>query len=802
MPMLLKLIAIALFYEPTKAMHMAIASCMLLTIPPYVSNSLCLLISCQINGVFILIFSHFLYSVSHPGKNGTPSFDLSDDDEAKINTEGLTDHQILVERVIRKVFFKYSILLDITDKVRGAFKSKLWRMGQTLSKLGGTKRQTVINQWKETVWPFAVNVSELNEQLLLRKRQLENKLESEVAKRQKMETNSASLLKEVKQLRKVSTNQARTIVSLKAGRSENSHTSSSKNWSSYSRMQQSRKRKRLLDDVKAALSVCDSSHFVPVSVDMENVESGQGEKIDLRKGTFATQHQSKKFTDEDVAHFALYVKDQFTLSDAAYREISQLTPDLPRLLKLKQLSQGLNSNFEIEASPNGFTGVQQSFKTRLLYRLQQLKLNSGETIQVKLTGDGTNIAKHLHVVNFAFTLINEGSLALSPFGNHSLAILQVPEDYSSLLGSLSDIVGEVSELTSVTINESEHQIEYFVGGDMKFLAIVCGIDAANSNFSCVWCKCPSVDRWDMSKQWSAFDSEKGARTISEIEEYCKRPKAKRFGCHSNPIFKCVPIDHHIIDSLHLFLRVSDVLINLLIQDLRREDGIARATVFDRTKHSNVTAYEDFLNNVCKIHFKWYTSHETKQMQWRDLTGPEKIRLFNKVDIPKYFPALSNGSAIQDIWIEFWRLFNKLSMPEIDTLELQSDIKNWVGMFLKVYQTKNVTPYIHSFAHHVPEFVDKYGGIVKFTQQGLEKLNDLTTQHFLRASNHRTTEALKQVLEKRNRLEQLSDEGFKRTVRLVHCSICGETSHNKRKCPSRPPLVSLDNSINSGQNSNV
>ena len=57
--------------------------------------------------------------------------------------KNLTDHQILVEHVIRKVFFKH---LDITDKVRGAFKSKLWRMGQTLSKLGRTKRQTVINQ--------------------------------------------------------------------------------------------------------------------------------------------------------------------------------------------------------------------------------------------------------------------------------------------------------------------------------------------------------------------------------------------------------------------------------------------------------------------------------------------------------------------------------------------------------------------------------------------------------------------------------------------------------------------------------
>ena len=47
---------------------------------------------------------------------------------------------------------------------------------------------------------------------------LENKLESEVAKRQKMETNSASLLKEVKQLRKVSTDQARTIQCFPEGR--------------------------------------------------------------------------------------------------------------------------------------------------------------------------------------------------------------------------------------------------------------------------------------------------------------------------------------------------------------------------------------------------------------------------------------------------------------------------------------------------------------------------------------------------------------------------------------------------------
>ena len=96
-------------------------------------------------------------------------------------------------------------------------------------------------------------------------------------------------------------------------------------------------------------------------------------------------------------------KTNFPLS--AYREISQLTPALPRLLHLKQLSKELNSKFEITSCPSDIPGVQQSLKVCLLRRLRQLKLCPGETIQIKLTGDGTHIAKHLHVVNFAFTLL-------------------------------------------------------------------------------------------------------------------------------------------------------------------------------------------------------------------------------------------------------------------------------------------------------------------------------------------------------------------------------------------------------------
>lgn len=87
--------------------------------------------------------------------------------------------------------------------------------------------------------------------------------------------------------------------------------------------------------------------------------------------------------------------------------------------------------------------------------------------------------------------------------------------------------------------------------------------------------------------------------------------------------------------------------------------------------------------------------------------------------------------------------------------------------------------MHAFSMHVSEFLKLHGNISMFSQQGLEKLNDITTIHFQHASNHREQEALKQLLEKRNRLEDL--EEHQRTKHVQTCSFCKESGHNKRSC---------------------
>ena len=94
---------------------------------------------------------------------------------------------------------------------------------------------------------------------------------------------------------------------------------------------------------------------------------------------------------------------------------------------------------------------------------------------MKLTGDGTNIGKHLHVVNFGFTILDEGEKAYSPASNHCLAIFKEPESYKSMKNCLSDIITEVDSLLTIDVNVVTFAIEYYLGGDWKYLAMATGI---------------------------------------------------------------------------------------------------------------------------------------------------------------------------------------------------------------------------------------------------------------------------------------------------------------------------------------
>ena len=133
------------------------------------------------------------------------------------------------------------------------------------------------------------------------------------------------------------------------------------------------------------------------------------------------------------------------------------------------------------------------------YSLSQIKRSPDaefiekKRIRIKITGDGTRIGKHLHVVNFAFTILDEGEKAYSATGNHCIAIVKEAESYEALKPALQDIIMDVQTVTSLTINETTYSIEYYLGGNWKFLAMVTGIDSASCQYTCIWCKCPALE---------------------------------------------------------------------------------------------------------------------------------------------------------------------------------------------------------------------------------------------------------------------------------------------------------------------
>ena len=114
---------------------------------------------------------------------------------------------------------------------------------------------------------------------------------------------------------------------------------------------------------------------------------------------------------------------------------------LPKSSRVKKLAHSINSEFEVFPIPNGVVGIQQSLWERITVRLTSLveKTDLPSIIRIKLTGDGTRIGRGLNVVNFAFTILEEGNRAQSVLGNHTVAIMNVSETYDELVNGLQDI---------------------------------------------------------------------------------------------------------------------------------------------------------------------------------------------------------------------------------------------------------------------------------------------------------------------------------------------------------------------------
>jgi len=738
---------------------------------------------------FLSLCSYLIYSISKKAGGST----------GKSAIQGIIQ-KILSESGIRGV--------KINNRIINVFKKKIQLLTAAFRNTrGGKCIQKLIDSWRQKSYHFKVFYHELdttavlkeNQDLRGNKRKVEESLVEEQVKRMKLEEKIETVIRESDKSRNYYKARfkslARKVARLNNKGKRNRGPNKKMKFTDYTKQHRARVKNNMKQDCQATLSFLGLYNFIATKIELWNENNQQYETINLveEEELQLTENEPQQLTDDDLDHINLwiYIKDKFHISNEAWHELAMKTKDIPNNYKISKQIKELNANWNLKETPGNAEGVQISFKESLEKQIKRLQENGtltlSDSIKVKISGDGTNIGKRLKLVNFTYTILNEKNVAMNEKGNYVLAIIKTTEEYDNLNESLADLRNEMSDLKEITVNNCTYNIEYFLGGDWKFLACVCGIGQANQDFACIWCKCPRKERYYTNKKWSITDTTLGARTIKEI---CEHAKTKKFNCKRSPLFEFIPIDHVIIDTLHLFLRISDNLIELLIRELRRLDSIEKNSTFSsgfcRQNHKHMACYETFLKDI-GINFEWKINKDTKKLDYRDLTGPEKLSLFQKVNFNTLIPNSNLASDLELLWKDFMEVIGDLKLNYLTDEAisgLETKINKWFKKFNDMYQAKDVTPYMHALHTHVPEFLKLHKNLEYYTQQGMEKYNDTVSKDYFRSSNHRGITSLQQIFLKKHRIQLLEAAGCERVKLQYKCSNCSNTGHTIKTCTSK------------------
>ena len=181
-----------------------------------------------------------------------------------------------------------------------------------------------------------------------------------------------------------------------------------------------------------------------------------------------------------------------------------------------------------------------------------------------------------------------------------------------------------------------------------------GIGAENGNHPCIWCTIPTEDFKNPSNylRYSMLDSGRGARSLPEASEkmHSKVPcffKQKIDHGNCNLGYTHEPLDMGfeyqdvVVDFLHLFLRISERLLEGFREFLRKLDNFTSdETIADEAKLKQRKFYYGLVmclraTGINKI-VQYYSG-----IKFKDLTGPEYLKLFETLEW-KHFPEPTEG----------------------------------------------------------------------------------------------------------------------------------------------------------------
>lgn len=188
--------------------------------------------------------------------------------------------------------------------------------------------------------------------------------------------------------------------------------------------------------------------------------------------TYATLSQEEKNKLGGI----LYLLDKFCVGDDFYHELTITTEGLPKSYLVRQMRNDINQVCHIERTPGFLPGAQvSSFEATLQGSIRDFfkaggTLSNSEPIKVKLSGHGARMSRTTNFMILSFSLLQLGEKVMSPNYNHSVAIVNGPENYQTLRSSFQEIFGEINNLINkgeTTVDGKTVNLEFFLGGDIS-----------------------------------------------------------------------------------------------------------------------------------------------------------------------------------------------------------------------------------------------------------------------------------------------------------------------------------------------
>jgi hypothetical protein len=487
--------------------------------------------------------------------------------------------------------------------------------------------------------------------------------------------------------------------------------------------------------------------------------------------------------DKSVSvELCLQLKDTFCISDWNYSAIQRyLSPNIQTISEVRNARIALNNSIKwrslvTENITSSFVDPQTFIKKQCRNFIRRNSEKVTNKIIIKLSGDGTLIGKKLNIINFTFTIINEGTKATTQSGNYTLAVVKCKgESYNGLAEWLPIVIEQIANLKSITFNDEVYDITYKPGGDMKILNLMLGLKAPNSGFPCFICEAHTTDFVDYKSNFTKRSRERQQTAIkkkgklkNEKCHYCERTLTRscehyHLGYSNTSLLEPFEFSDVVPDTLHMMLRICDQLLENMIVGIMNHDKMTKSSVVDldnENKYPNAVLYFRLVKKYLGLNLTPNVREKNSKISFhRQFTGGEYIDLMKNIEhFTPIFELKKQTDLISDkqLWIQFYSIYSKIKAFSYKTAEsLANDTHEWMQIFLQLYQSDRITPYIHIFASHLHEMIDRHGNFNLFNCQGLEKLNDYSTLEYFRATNKKGN-VTAQILKHRLRIAFLEE----------------------------------------------